>query len=219
MTWASLDTAVMEGETAAVAVPLDGPPLAGLLYPAFATGGFAMTRASFDGLGVTPDASGDDALQDLLNRAALGGFSFALIPDPVVRLVTVDQWSRLRGVFAVEQGAAFQDRGAEVRVARAFRPAAADLADLAALQLGGSRNVSVVRAHSDEAYKALDNLRHRQAEYIAYLEAEHGSLSATIHHWKPSATTPRGPGQSTSLGGSDAVWLDDRKRTREGRAA
>ena len=160
-----------------------------------------MTRASFNGLGVTPDASGDNALQDLLNRAALDGFSFTLIPDPVVRLVTVDQWPRLRDAFAVEQGAAFQDHGAEVRVARAFRPAAADLADVAALQLRGSRNVSVVRARSDEAYKALATCGTDRLSTSHISELDTGVCRRPSTDSKPGATTARGPGQSTSWAG------------------
>jgi glycosyltransferase involved in cell wall biosynthesis len=174
LTWAALGhTDDMES----IVVPLDGPALLGLIYPAFAVAGFAITRRAFARLGgFATDARGSDAVQDLLNRALLAGLRFELVPYPLTTVQSNDRWTEVRSAPSVEVACYAQPREEQLLVARAFREASAgELADLPGLYQ------TLLQRTALEYFGTESQERRRQAEYIAYLEHEHHQLSATIH--------------------------------------
>jgi hypothetical protein len=195
LSWAAFDETREDGTPAdpRVLVPLDGPALAGLLYPAFATAGFAIMRGALDGLGgFATDARGDDAEHDLLNRACLAGLRFELVPEPLAVVQRSDDWTGVRSALTLELGHYRQDREQQLRIARGFiRAPLEQYVDLPALHLALARKSAAERLEADVAYKELADQRHEQAEYVAYLESEHHKLSHTIHTLQAQAAAPR----------------------------
>jgi hypothetical protein len=50
--------------------------------------------------------------------------------------------------------------------------------------------VTAERIAAMAAFKEVDNRRHAQAEYVAYLEGEHATLSARIHQLEAEVNAP-----------------------------
>jgi O-antigen biosynthesis protein len=172
-----------------VVVPISGPALVGLRYPAFSSGPYAITRAALDRLhGFARDARGIDADHDLLNRAVLEGCSVAVIPEPLSTALEADPWASVRRAFTIETGDYPLDHEQALRIARPFAVLAPrQLADLPGLQLTLLAKTAGERMRAIAAYEELDNRRHSQAEYIAYLEIEHQRLSDVIHELERQA--------------------------------
>jgi glycosyltransferase involved in cell wall biosynthesis len=172
-----------------VVVPISGPALVGLRYPAFSTGPYAITRAALDRLhGFAPDARGIEADHDLLNRAVLEGCTVEVIPEPLTTALEADPWASVRRAYTIETGDYPLDHEQALRIARPFALLAPrQLADLPGLQLTLLAKTAGERMRAIAAYEELDNTRHTQAEYIAYLESEHELLSDRIHELEHQA--------------------------------
>jgi O-antigen biosynthesis protein len=172
-----------------VVVPISGPALVGLRYPAFSSGPYAITRVALDRLhGFARDARGIEADHDLLNRAVLEGCSVEVIPEPLSTALEADPWASVRRAFTIETGDYPLDREQALRIARPFAQLAPrQLADLPGLQLTLLAKTAGERMRAIAAYEELDNTRHTQAEYIAYLESEHERLSDMIHELERQA--------------------------------
>ena len=193
LTWPVTDPRSLYGEPAvpddehrdtrpAVSVPIAGPPLVGLIYPAFSSGSYAITRAAVERLrGFAADARGADADADLLNRALLANCSVQVIPEPLGEVQHPDPWARVRNALTIELGDYPWDREELMRIARPFSLIApTPLMQLPGLHATLHAKSAGERTRALEAYSDLDDTRHKQAEYIAYLENEHHALSATI---------------------------------------
>ncbi|MBV9838063.1 MAG: glycosyltransferase [Solirubrobacterales bacterium] len=172
-----------------IVVPLGGPSLVGLIYPALSSGPYAISRAGLERVGgFAKDARDLDADQDLLNRALLAGCSLHVIPEPLSVALRADAWASVRGARTIELGDYPLDREQAVRIARPFRALAGQLSDLPGLQLTFHSKTATERLQGLLAFKELDNTRHAHAEYINYLESEHRRLSASIQELKGSPT-------------------------------
>ena len=176
------DQGADDGASLPLLVPVGGPALAGLLYPAFACGPYAITRASLERLhGFASDAAGPDADHDLLNRALLSGEQLEVIVQPLAVVQAADEWASLRRAFTVDLGECALDREQAVRIARPFAALApAELIDLPALLLTLQAKTAGERLRAITAHEELDTTRRQHGEYIAYLEAEHHKLSVAV---------------------------------------
>jgi hypothetical protein len=135
-------------------VPIGGPPLAGLLYPAFGAGIYAIRREALAELGgFSPDAI-EDADHDLLNRAALAGLEIEVVPRPLAVCRAPDEWTEFRGQRRVGIPQDVYDGEALARIARPFRVAMpAALADLPSLAQTEARLVEArTRAETWQRY-------------------------------------------------------------------
>jgi hypothetical protein len=105
-----------------------------------------------------------------------------VIPEPLSTALEADPWASVRRAFSIETGDYPLDHEQALRVARPFAALAPrQLADLPGLQLTLLAKTAGERTRAIAAYQDLDNTRHSQAEYIAYLESEHERLSDKIH--------------------------------------
>jgi hypothetical protein len=110
------------------------------------------------------------------------GIAIDVIPEALTIARDPDAWAAVRGAFSIESAESALDREQAVTIARPFAAMAPEqLADIPGLLLGLQSKTGGERMRALDAFKELDNERHRQAEYIAYLEAEHHRLSGAVH--------------------------------------
>lgn len=143
-TGAGVCSCVVEGDGARVEadaglhayVPLSGPPLAGLTYPAFAAGPYAIQRELLAQLGgFAADAYGDEADHELLNRATVAGCAIEVVPEPLAHKRRSDRWTAFH---AAKPHVADPPYSADqsLRVARVFAGAEGHDFDAIGLLLG-----------------------------------------------------------------------------------
>ena len=201
LTWAGRDLSDAQQADASdtgprVLAPLDGPALLGLLYPAFAPGGLAVRRRCVTALGgFADDLPAADAPDELLNRALLAAHPVMSIPDPLVDLVPQDVWHPFRTSGSIDHTPPHETREVRLIRTRAYRrPSSPEVADLPSLYEGLVRRAAEDRGELNGLIAYHSNERHRQAEYVAYLEGEHHRLSAEIHRLQAeiaAAPSPR----------------------------
>ncbi|MDO8184076.1 hypothetical protein Q5424_18570 [Conexibacter sp. JD483] len=184
-------------------VPLPGPAIAQLLYPALAVGAYAVRRTALDAVGgYGGELDGPAVDDDLLARLALAGRAVELLPDPLLTAVADDDWSELRARdwgSVLPPAAAERSRSLLLPRFRAEQPPA--LAELPALAAGladeGERAAAAARderAAGAEARQRLearvleldgviaDYERHigEQRELIALYERQKAELDAEL---------------------------------------
>lgn len=117
-------------------VPLSGPPLAGITYPAFAAGPYAIQRELLAQLGgFTADAYGDEADHELLNRAAVAGCAIEVVPEPLARKRRSDRWTAFHAAKPHVANPPYSS-DQSLRVARVFAGAEGRDSDAIGLLLG-----------------------------------------------------------------------------------
>lgn len=148
-------------------VPLPGPSLAGLTHSAFSAGPYAIRRSALERLGgFAPDARGDEADHELLNRAARAGLVLEVVPQPLARKRRADRWSAFRADWPHDVVEPPYDAEQWVRAERPFS-AAGDLVGL----LRGTRDEAVrQRGEVHEAHRVYEERIASQRTWIDDLE-------------------------------------------------
>jgi hypothetical protein len=93
--------------------------LAGLVYPAFAAGAYAITREALDRLGGFAADCLDELDHDLLNRAVLAGLTVEVVPEALT-VAAPDAWTAFRANLLGSPDSVY-DSEALARIARPFR--------------------------------------------------------------------------------------------------
>jgi glycosyltransferase involved in cell wall biosynthesis len=147
-------------------VPVGGPAVIGLLYPALLVGPYAVTRAALDAAGgFAADVFGEDLDRELLSRMALAGMRIDVLPQPLATTVRDDPWSDMRAHFWRNAPLPITAGERLVRLLRPFRRNLPNgLGDLPGLLSGEIR-----RGH-DAADQVFDAHMARQELIDAYEE-------------------------------------------------
>jgi O-antigen biosynthesis protein len=163
-------------------VPVGGPAVAAVVYPAFAVGPYAIRREALAELGGYADDLWGDALDDeLLARASLVGLRIDVLPEALATAVRDDRWTTMRSHHWGDAPVPVYEGEQQIRLLRPFRRRIEEpLADLPALLAG------TVRAAGDVARQRLEDRRDRQelvdvyegrvAEYLALVDSYESRL-------------------------------------------
>jgi hypothetical protein len=167
---------------ASVAVPVAGPPLAGLLYPALVVGPYAIRRDALARLGgFAPDARGDEADHELLARAALEGMHLEVVPVALAASRHTDRADAARDFRWRDDAPAGYAPEQRVRVARAARSVLPEsLAEMPELVEGYAGRAHAVEdghpSHFDEVVAAYEARLAEFGVYVDTLEATAAQL-------------------------------------------
>jgi hypothetical protein len=181
-----------------VQVPVGGPALLGLVYPAFSAGPFAVRRAALERLGgFAPDARADEADHDLLNRLLLAGLRIEVVAEPLATRASADRWSHVRRALWADAVAWSYDSDAQLRVQRTFAAALPpELRDLPAMYRGLHDRAFelydqvIGGSHSLQAqHSRLEELEY----YVGHLEGQVRAVTQS-RAWRGARTLRRAVG-------------------------
>jgi len=163
-------------------VPVGGPPLAGVAYPAHSVGAYAIRRSALAALGgFSPDLWGDALDRELLSRAALAGRRIDVLPDPVLTAVRDDCWTELRTHYWGFTAVPAPSGEEQILLLRPFRRLLDErLADLPAQLVGALRAGGAIAARVATEVELREQL---VASYEARL-TEHRDLIALYERQK-----------------------------------
>jgi O-antigen biosynthesis protein len=157
-------------------VPVGGPAVAAVAYPALAVGPYAIRRSALTALGGwAGDTWGEACDRELLARAALADLRIDVLPDPLATTVRDDRWSAMRASYWGD-GPIPAPEGEELaRILRPFRDGLGErLGDLPALVVGALRSAGAAAtqqvAHARERQEIVDVYEGRIGEFRELVE-------------------------------------------------
>jgi hypothetical protein len=152
-------------------VPVGGPAVAAVAYPALSVGPYAIRRAALEALGgYARDTWGEACDRDLLARAALAGLRIDVLPEPLATSVRDDRWSAMRARYWGDAAVPLAAGEEQLRVLRPFRRRLDDdLGDLPALLVGALRATATAAderaVHAEQRQELVDAYEHRIREF------------------------------------------------------
>ncbi|MGN6189348.1 MAG: glycosyltransferase [Conexibacter sp.] len=173
------DTAGVPDAAVNAFVPVPGPPLAGLTHPAFTSGVYAIRRTALERLGgFSPDARGDEADHELLNRAAAAGLAIEVVPEPLAVKRRPDRWTTFRAVWPHDLVEPPYDAEQWLRVERPFATQTGAPADLVGLLRGARTDARRFEGELQRQHVTYEQRIAEHRTWIDNLEAEAAVLRA-----------------------------------------
>lgn len=152
-------------------VPVGGPSLAGLTHPAFSPGPYAVRREALAQLsGFAPDAHGDEADHELLNRLSTAGLRIEVVPEPLATKHRPDRWSTFRSVWKPAEATPPYDAEQWLRVERPFTQAGEATSDLVGVLRGTRADAGWFRGLMEEQQRVYEDRSAEQRKWIDDVE-------------------------------------------------
>ncbi|HST42613.1 MAG TPA: glycosyltransferase, partial [Conexibacter sp.] len=164
-------------------VPLSGPALAAVAYPALSVGPYAIRSSALAALdGFASDTWGDAVDRELLSRAALADLRIDVLPEPVATTIRDDAWAETRTRYWGEAPVPSPRGEEQIRLLRPFRRLSeGPLADLPALLVGTVNAVSATAERANAAIaenaELVDVYEGRIAEFTALTDLYEGRIA------------------------------------------